>query len=270
MSTVFTKNNDGDGGNSKGADTTGTKGASTRPRTKRFGQGGSSNSEMDPRALAVVTFLQRNILMIIGVIALIIALSITSSTLGSRHDRLEDQRAEIAAAQSELRQKQAETDEKYQTTMLTATGVDLARKAQDDKLFEDMMRDVLTWNSLPEYEKARAKVKERWGFSEDSQFMNVFMPGEMQGAIRKDSAGNTHYAFDEGISSGYVGADIYVAAVDPASDKYSYFALVQSSHASSDKTTSSTGYSIVTYEVSNGEIFNVAAMPTFGGVKRSY
>lgn len=226
--------------------------------------------QMDPRVLAVVSFLQRNILLFIGVISLIIALTITSSTLANRHDRLEDQQAEIAAAESQLRQKQTDTEETYKTTMLTATGVDLERKTADDKLFEELMHDVLDWNSLPDYEKARAKVKERWGFSEDSQFMSMFMPGEMQGAMRRDAAGNMHYAFDENLSSSYGGADIYVSGVDEGSDTYSYFALVRSNHSSADKTTSSTGYSIVTYQVSNGEIFNVAALPTVGGVERSY
>lgn len=39
------------------------------------------------------------------------------------------------------------------------------------------MKRALTWNGLSEYLDQRDKVMKTYGFAEDSQFMQVFMPG---------------------------------------------------------------------------------------------
>ena len=226
-------------------------------------------SEMDSRVAKVLEVIQRNILLVIGVIALIIALSITSSTLSNRKDTLADQRAQIASLESQVREKQSEADKVYAKTMLTATNVDINRKKQDDEKFKELMHAALTWKSMPEYSKAREKVMERWEFSENSQFMSTFMPGEMSGAMRKDASGETHYVYDTNLRSEFDKAETFVLSVDQENDAYTYFAIVTSRHKSDDGEASTTGQSIVTYSVSGGEIYDVAAMPIIGGVQQS-
>lgn len=226
-------------------------------------------SEMDPRVIKVIEVIQRNILLVIGVIALIIALSITSSTLSKRSDTLADQRAQIASLESQVREKESEADKVYAQTMLAATNVDVNRKKQDDEKFKELMHAALTWDSMPAYSKAREKVMDRWEFSENSQFMSTFMPGELSGAMRKDASGETHYVYDANLRSEFDKAETFVLNVDEENDAYTYFALVTSRHKSDDGEASTTGQSIVTYSVSDGEIYDVAAMPIIGGVQQS-
>mgnify|MGYP001761922732 CR=1 FL=1 len=226
-------------------------------------------SEMDPRVAKVLEIIQRNILLVIGVIALIIALSITSSTLSNRKDTLADQRAQIASLESQVREKKSEADKVYAKTMLTATSVDIKRKKEDDEKFKELMTAALTWDSMPAYSKAREKVMERWEFSENSQFMSTFMPGEMSGAMRKDASGETHYVYDSNLRSEFDKVETFVLNVDEENDAYMYFAIVTSRHKSDDGEASTTGQSIVTYSVSGGEIYDVAAMPIIGGVQQS-
>lgn len=226
-------------------------------------------SEMDPRVVKVIEVVQRNILLVIGVIALIIALSITSSTLSKRSDTLADQRAQMASLESQVREKESAADKVYKQTMLTATNVDIARKREDDEKFDELMNAALSWDSMPAYSKARDKVMERWEFGENSQFMTTFMPGEVSGAMRTDASGQTHYAYDSNLRSEFDGAETFVLSVDEAKDAYTYFAIVTSRHKSDDGEASTTGQSIVTYSVSGGEIYDVAAMPIIGGVQQS-
>lgn len=226
-------------------------------------------SNMDPRAAKALEVVQRNILMVIGAIALIVALSITGSTLDNRKDTLADQRAQIASLESQVRDKDGEAQRVYERTMLASTGVDIKRKQADDEIISELMTDTLTWNSMPEYSKARERVMEKWQFGENSQFMSTYMPGEISGAMRTDASGETHYAYDSNLRSEFEKIETYVLDVEPETDVYSYFAVVTSRHTSNDGEAATEGTSIVTYKVGNGEIYDVAAMPMVGGIEQS-
>lgn len=227
-----------------------------------------TDSNMHPVALAVVQFLQRNILLIIGAVALIIALTFTSSALSSRSEVLADQQAEISRLKGELGRVEAEVRENYEMAVAEGTGgLDLERKASDDKLFEDLMHDALNWSSLGEYATARDKVVRKWSIPESSQFMTVFMPGEQEGVMREDPTGEMHYSFDSDLRSSFGEMETYVVGMNGST--YSYFAVVTSVHASDSNNASEEGHSVVTYDVADGEILNLAAMTAPSGVKTS-
>lgn len=226
-------------------------------------------SHADPRVLKAIEVIQRNILMVIGVIALVVALSITGATLSNRKDTLADQRAQIASLESQVRDRENEAQRVYERSMVAATDVDIARKREDDEVFDNLMTDTLTWNSMAEYTKARERVMDVWGFSENSQFMTTFMPGELSGAMRTDASGETHYAYDANLRSEFEKADTYVLDVEPETGVYSYFAVVTSRHTSDDGEAAVEGHSIVTYKVDKGDIYDVAAMPMVGGIEQS-
>lgn len=226
-------------------------------------------SNMDPRVAKALEVVQRNILMVIGAIALIVALTITGSTLDNRKDTLADQRAQIASLDSQVRDKDDEAQRVYERTMLASTGVDMKRKQTDDEIISELMTDTLTWNSMPEYKKARERVMDKWQFGENSQFMSTYMPGEISGAMRTDASGETHYAYDSNLRSEFEKIETYVLDVEPETDVYSYFAVVTSRHTSNDGEAATEGTSIVTYKVSDGEIYDVAAMPMVGGIEQS-
>ena len=75
-------------------------------------------SNMDPRVAKALEVVQRNILMVIGAIALIVALSITGSTLDNRKDTLADQRAQIASLDSQVRDKDDEAQRVYELSLI--------------------------------------------------------------------------------------------------------------------------------------------------------
>lgn len=228
----------------------------------------TNEEKMNPTLLAVVQFLQRNILLIIGVLALVITVIFTSSTLSARSDVLADQEAQLTQLRGELARTEREVSENYALTVQRGTGgLDMALKRDHDVLFDDLMEDALTWSSIAEYTAAREDVQRKWSIPESSQFMSVFMPGERQGVMREDPQGNMHYSFDSDIRSSYGGAETHVVGMNGST--YSYFAVVKTVHASDSNNATSDGYAVVTYDVNDGEILNLAAMTAPAGVKTS-
>lgn len=222
----------------------------------------------DEPGVRVMHFIGRNIIVIIAVLAFLVTFIVVSSVSSSRSLALQQKDSAILALKQENKSEKASVDESYSEIVRKATGgVDLEHKNRDDATVEEMLRMALNWNGLREYLTARDNIMQNYGFAEDSQFMTVFMPGEMQGIARKAPDGTMHYAYDTDLSNSYEGMTSYVTNVN--GDVYSYVALVTMRTKSSTGDTSAPGYFRLTYDVVDGRISNIFAETAPNGVKGS-
>lgn len=222
----------------------------------------------DDLGVRVMHFVGRNIIVIIAILAFLVTLIVVTSVSSARSSTLQEKDSEILALQQEKKATESSVDESYSEIVREATGgVDIAHKNRDDATVEEMLRMSLNWNGLREYLTARDSVMQNYGFAEDSQFMTVFMPGEMQGIARKAPDGTMHYAYDANLSNSFEDMTSYVTNVN--GDVYSYVALVTMRTQSSTGDTSAPGYFRLTYDVVDGRIGNIYAETAPNGVKGS-
>lgn len=222
----------------------------------------------DDKAEVAKKFLMRNLLVIVSVLLMIVSVIALSMTLSGRSDALERQRGEILALESELSTVKTERDSSRADVLRQATGgVDAAHRDSDDALIRDLLDTALTWDGVSEYLNAREQVKERFGLDDNSQFMQVFMPGEMAGVARTDASGQTHYAVDADISNSFDSMDSTIIAVN--GDVYSYITLVGMRTASEDGQTTVLSHSLLRYDVVDGRVANLVAETVPAGVSRT-
>lgn len=244
------------------------KEATNRLRAQQKDKGRFYPDPDDDANQKVLKFFGRNLLLI-GVILALIAVSVYAVHVRqSRQDTLESQEAQILQLKQSVRSTDDEANADYAKTMREATGgVDATHKSRDDAAVEKMLRKALTWDSIDQYLKVRKEIKEQYNFSEDSQFMSTFMPGESQGVASKDASGDMHYSFDKDIQSQYEGMKSVVDGVE--GDTYSYFTLVSIKQISDNGTASETNYAALQYTVADGNITNIEAYTAPGGVDRA-
>lgn len=149
-----------------------------------------------------------------------------------------------------------------------ATGMSVARKSKDDKVMKEIMTEALGWESGEQYMDARESLIERWDLDENSQFLQVFMPGEESGAWRKDPSGKIYFAYDDIISS--LGS-FQTSVTNIDGDKYSYFAVVGMNSKSKTGKTTSTSYATMSYTVdSQGKVSDLTGWASNGAEPTTY
>lgn len=174
----------------------------------------------------------------------------------SQNAKLDEQQAEIALLENQIAML-ANTYENTQTEILqTTTGLNLGRVAQDDAVLSEFFKTVFTWDTYNEYMDARDAIMHRYGLTEDSQFMSVFMPE----VVNRELNGKNYNRIDvDDLNMNYEDFTSYVVRI--MADEYSYFTVVDIS-----STWKNGGESIVrtaiTYTVNaNGELSNINAVP---------
>lgn len=200
-----------------------------------------------------------------GVILLMVWITYTGSSQ-SRAEELSAAQAQTEQLRADLVQAQAEAERVEAETIRAATGQRVEVKAADDKEAKSLMETALNWSSAEDYVKARQDVAQRWELAEDTQFMKVFLPGEAEGAFRRDDSGQLHFAYP-GANSEMGGFESVMTSV--SGDERQYFAIVEST------TTSPAGGQVlnrvaVEYTVrGEGQIVDVKAYPAGAESDRS-
>lgn len=213
-------------------------------------------------------FFIRNALLIVSVIIALVMIGVMNSTISSRQAELDDLESTILSKEASLKDKEKEVRDDRGTAIMSATGgYDPSKKREEDNQMDQFFKKVFTWESLSEYKTVRDDIMKQYHLAEDSQFMRTFMPGEIEGVMRTDPSGKTHYAFDEGLSSTYESFDSYVT--DISGDVYSYQAVVAARTDSDSKQVSQVFYSLINYDVVNGEIKNLNGVTVPGGIEKS-
>lgn len=178
-------------------------------------------------------------------------------TISKQNSALAQQATEISSIKNRIAILQTEQTNHRIELIQSTTGLNLHRVSQDDVVISDFMNLVCTWDTYAEYTHARETIMRRYGLSEDSSFMTVFMPNipnkvDVDGTqINRIDVFEYNMMF-ESVSS-YV-TDIRV-------DEYTYFSIVKIS-----STWKNGGEAIVqaavTYTVNaNGDLSNIMAIP---------
>ncbi|MET3959838.1 outer membrane murein-binding lipoprotein Lpp [Rhodococcus sp. OAS809] len=213
-------------------------------------------------------FVMRNLLVIVTAIVFVMTYLVLGGISSDREADLSSQRAEILSLKGQLSMSQDELHSEQGAAVEEATGgMDIDHKDDDDKTITDLMKVALTWNGLSDYLDQREKVMKTYGFAADSQFMEVFMPGDTEGVRRTAPSGKTYEAFEKDMKSEFVSLNSSVT--NAAGDVYSYFSIVEMRVASGSGAASSTAYVSLSYDMIDGKPGNLDAYTIPGGVQRS-
>ena len=213
-------------------------------------------------------FLMRNALVIVTAVVFVTVYLVLGGISSDRDADLASQRSEILSLQGQLSMNQDQVHSEQGAAVEEATnGLEIDHKDDDDQTITELMKRALTWNGLSEYLDQRDKVMKTYGFAEDSQFMQVFMPGEDQGAQRTAPSGKTYGAFDKDKKSEFVSLNSSVTSI--AGDVYGYFSIVEMRVASGSGASSSTAFVSLSYDMIDGKPGNLDAYTIPGGVQRS-
>lgn len=239
-----------------------------RPPAGRTYSGSLQAGVADTKAEQARKFLLRNLLVIVAALAFLVTYLVLGGINNSREDALASQQSEMLALQGQLTMSQDEVAQNQSEAIRVATdGMDTAHKADDDAVVTELMKQSLTWSGLAQYLKQRDQVMEEYGFASDSQFMQVFMPGEKEGVVRTAPSGKTYSAFEKDMQSTFSSLNSYVTAIN--GEVYSYFAVVELRVASGSGAASETAYVSMAYDMIDGQIANLDAYTTPGGMQRS-
>lgn len=161
----------------------------------------------------------------------------------------EKQTAVTAEEQQIQTQQRVAADNKTKELVMSVTGTNLNRKAQDDMIAEDIIGAATNWKTAEEYITNREQifVTYEWLNPEDSFFTDFFSPAE--DAIVRDGSGDiVADHLSDGRNMKLLSVDSHVLSIE--NDVYSYAAIVtvQSDGVSGGGTVN--GYILVTYESS--------------------
>lgn len=176
--------------------------------------------------------------------------------------------AQVDGLHQELARNQAQAVSTQKKVNNEVLGLNQERKAKDDKSVESVMSEALTWSSGEEYMSARRRLVNKWGLTEDSQLLSVFLPGEEQGAWAVDGSGKRWFAYT-GVNSSLDSFSTTVTRIDGTS--YTYLAVLGVRTLSTDTQADSVSYSVMSYTVDgSGTVSNVTAWAGSPGLDRTY
>lgn len=187
---------------------------------------------------------------------MLLAIAVFAVTDMQRNAALSAQQQEIAT----LEQQKKEASDKRTFEVATVTknsfGVDTSRVATDDRIVSEIIKTATTWSDAETYNAARAKLRDDYKFTDDSEMLTTFMPEVQDMALGQGGKKiNTIDAY--GLNMTYVKMHSYVVGVD--NGVYSYFTVVDvlSKDAQGH---SGEGNIIFTYDVdANGTVSNMVA-----------
>lgn len=103
------------------------------------------------------------------------------------------------------------------------TGADSDRAGDDLSAIEDMLSMALSWDDHDSYVDAREEMIQEYGLSQDSAFIQTFLPSA---PVNTDGAGNEYPYIDAmGLNSAMAGFDAEVIGVE--GEDYSYLIVVE-------------------------------------------
>lgn len=122
-----------------------------------------------------------------------------------------------------LIQAKNQNQEKEDDILYQVTGLDTSRKDRDDDIIEDLLSDVMSWETGEEYQQKRESLMQDYDLTENSRFLKTFMP---ELVVVTDQAGNSYNRIDTyGLHISFVNVDTYLTNVGD-DGTYSYMGFV--------------------------------------------
>ena len=157
-------------------------------------------------------------------LAMVICLGSAGVSLAVAQSRAADEStasSEVAMLEQQVADERARVESEADDALGKATGVDMARVANDSATIESVMDSVTTWDDFESY-KASRQVAIDAGIPEDSQFLTKFMPAPKEYTGTDGDARNT--IDDANATTRFSSASTYVRGVD--GDVYQYACVV--------------------------------------------
>lgn len=155
---------------------------------------------------------------------LLISIFIINIQVSSLTTAVDNQNTRVSDLKNQITVQEASNEAKQNEIVSSSTGLDAARKVQDDKIASSFMDKCLTWSTYKEYTDIRNSLIKDYHLSKDSNFLKVFMPEVVN---TKSDDGTDYNRIDVfGYNLSYDEMESYVTNISEDGDKYSYFTFV--------------------------------------------
>ena len=186
---------------------------------------------------------------LISGLVLVLTIGAVSTVNLSQSRSLLAQQDEKVELQNRIDQLSVENNTQITKVKAQANGIDVNRVENDDKVAEELMETVFTWKSYDEYNEIRNTLMNKYQLSNDSSFMQTFMPEIYNEVLdgknyNRIDVGGYNISFNDMTS--------YVVSIDENTKVYEYFTIVDVTSKSENG--GSIDYSLaLQYKVTDGE-----------------
>lgn len=186
---------------------------------------------------------------LISGLVLVLTIGAVSTVNLSQSRALLAQQDEKIELQNRIDQLSVENNTEITKVKAQANGIDADRVETDDRVAEELMETVFTWKSYDEYNEIRNTLMNKYQLSNDSSFMQTFMP-EIYNEVLD---GKNYNRIDVGgYNISFNGMTSYVVSIDENTNVYEYFTIVDVTSKSENG--GSSDYSLaLQYKVTDGE-----------------
>lgn len=191
---------------------------------------------------------------LISGLVLVLTIGAVSTVNLSQSRSLLAQQDEKVELQNRIDQLSVENNTQITKVKAQANGIDVNRVENDDKVAEELMEMVFTWKSYDEYNEIRNTLMNKYQLSNDSSFMQTFMP-EIYNEVLD---GKNYNRIDVGgYNILFNNMTSYVVSIDEKTKVYEYFTIVDVTSKSENG--GSIDYSLaLQYKVTDsGQIMNL-------------
>ena len=160
---------------------------------------------------------------LISGLVLVLTLGAVSTVNLSQSRALLAQQDEKIELQNRIDQLSVENNTQITKVKAQANGIDVNRVETDDRVAEELMETVFTWKSYDEYNEIRNTLMNKYQLSNDSSFMQTFMPEIYNEVLdgknyNRIDVGGYNISFNDMTS--------YVVSIDENTKVYEYFTIV--------------------------------------------
>lgn len=186
---------------------------------------------------------------LISGLVLVLTIGAVSTVNLSQSRALLAQQDEKVELQNRIDQLSVENNTQITKVKAQVNGIDVNRVENDDKVAEELMETVFTWKSYDEYNEIRNTLMNKYQLSNDSSFMQTFMPEIYNEVLdgknyNRIDVGGYNISFNDMTS--------YVVSIDENTKVYEYFTIVDVTSKSENG--GSSDYSLaLQYKVTDGE-----------------
>ena len=186
---------------------------------------------------------------LISGLVLVLTIGAVSTVNLSQSRALLAQQDEKIELQNRIDQLSVENNTEITKVKAQANGIDADRVETDDRVAEELMETVFTWKSYDEYNEIRNTLMNKYQLSNDSSFMQTFMP-EIYNEVLD---GKNYNRIDVGgYNISFNDMTPYVVSIDENTKVYEYFTIVDVTSKSENG--GSSDYSLaLQYKVTDGE-----------------
>ncbi len=160
---------------------------------------------------------------LISGLVLVLTIGAVSTVNLSQSRSLLAQQDEKVELQNRIDQLSVENNTQITKVKAQANGIDVNRVENDDRVAEELMETVFTWKSYDEYNEIRNTLMNKYQLSNDSSFMQTFMPEIYNEVLdgknyNRIDVGGYNISFNDMTS--------YVVSIDENTKVYEYFTIV--------------------------------------------